>query len=224
MAYSRWLPMVSFQMTTYGIRNSDEYLWICSRSLVDYLMYTSDDFLRYLRSPCMVYVLLITSFVYSTPDYYLQYTWRDYLQCFRWLYLRYISSVYQRHAAGDYLFEPHSGEDYSRDEDHLAHIIELVGQIPKSVALAGKFSREFFKKSGRFTLSYLFNCSDEDLFMYKIVLWIKNIKLNISLRGLLDRSTCFSTSTKGVEQIYAHRNQDMCLIILYRILQFKVSL
>ncbi len=51
--------------------------------------------------------------------------------------------------AGDYLFEPHSGEDYSRDEDHLAHIMELIGPIPKSVALAGKFSREFFKKSGR---------------------------------------------------------------------------
>ena len=26
-------------------------------------------------------------------------------------------------ATGDYLFEPHSGDDYSRDEDHLAHII-----------------------------------------------------------------------------------------------------
>merc|ERR1719510_1456084 len=24
-------------------------------------------------------------------------------------------------ATGDYLFEPHSGEDYTRDEDHLAH-------------------------------------------------------------------------------------------------------
>ena len=26
-------------------------------------------------------------------------------------------------ATGDYLFEPHSGDDYTRDEDHLAHII-----------------------------------------------------------------------------------------------------
>ena len=30
-------------------------------------------------------------------------------------------------ATGDYLFEPHSGENYSRDEDHIAHIIELLG-------------------------------------------------------------------------------------------------
>ena len=29
-------------------------------------------------------------------------------------------------ATGDYLFEPHSGDNYSRDEDHIAHIIELL--------------------------------------------------------------------------------------------------
>ena len=51
-------------------------------------------------------------------------------------------------ATGDYLFEPHSGEDYSRDEDHLAHIIELLGVIPKHIALSGKYSREFFNKRG----------------------------------------------------------------------------
>lgn len=49
---------------------------------------------------------------------------------------------------GDYLFEPHSGEDYSRDEDHLAHIIELLGPIPRHIALAGKYSREFFNRRG----------------------------------------------------------------------------
>ena len=38
---------------------------------------------------------------------------------------------------GDYLFEPHSGEDYSRDEDHLAHIIELAGHIPRNIAMSG---------------------------------------------------------------------------------------
>lgn len=51
-------------------------------------------------------------------------------------------------ATGDYLFEPHSGEDYSRDEDHLAHIIELLGPIPRSIAMSGKYSREFFTKRG----------------------------------------------------------------------------
>ena len=35
------------------------------------------------------------------------------------------------------MFEPHSGEDYSRDEDHLAHIIELAGHIPRNIAMSG---------------------------------------------------------------------------------------
>nr|XP_057930939.1 SRSF protein kinase 2 isoform X1 [Doryrhamphus excisus] len=51
-------------------------------------------------------------------------------------------------ATGDYLFEPHSGEDYSRDEDHIALIMELLGKVPRKVFAAGKFSREFFSKKG----------------------------------------------------------------------------
>uniref|UniRef100_A0A8C2SVU3 non-specific serine/threonine protein kinase n=1 Tax=Coturnix japonica TaxID=93934 RepID=A0A8C2SVU3_COTJA len=51
-------------------------------------------------------------------------------------------------ATGDYLFEPHSGEDYSRDEDHIALIIELLGKIPRKLILAGKYSKEFFTKKG----------------------------------------------------------------------------
>ncbi|PNF36153.1 SRSF protein kinase 3, partial [Cryptotermes secundus] len=51
-------------------------------------------------------------------------------------------------ATGDYLFEPHSGEEYSRDEDHLAHIIELLGNIPRHIMFSGKYSREFFNKKG----------------------------------------------------------------------------
>ncbi|CAF2422697.1 unnamed protein product [Rotaria sp. Silwood2] len=52
-------------------------------------------------------------------------------------------------ATGDYLFEPHSGEDYSRDEDHIAHIIELLGPIPIEIAHSGRYSREFFNKRGQ---------------------------------------------------------------------------
>uniref|UniRef100_A0A669E937 non-specific serine/threonine protein kinase n=1 Tax=Oreochromis niloticus TaxID=8128 RepID=A0A669E937_ORENI len=51
-------------------------------------------------------------------------------------------------ATGDYLFEPHSGEDYSRDEDHIALIMELLGKVPRKVVAAGKYSREFFTKKG----------------------------------------------------------------------------
>ncbi|XP_071280046.1 SRSF protein kinase 2 isoform X1 [Agelaius tricolor] len=55
-------------------------------------------------------------------------------------------------ATGDYLFEPHSGEDYSRDEDHIAHIIELLGNIPRHFALSGKYSREFFNRRDHIAL------------------------------------------------------------------------
>jgi serine/threonine protein kinase len=51
-------------------------------------------------------------------------------------------------ATGDYLFEPHSGDNYSRDEDHLAHVMELIGPIPRGIVQQGKYSREFFTKNG----------------------------------------------------------------------------
>ncbi|VIO91302.1 Uncharacterized protein BM_BM1816 [Brugia malayi] len=52
-------------------------------------------------------------------------------------------------ATGDYLFEPHSGDTYSRDEDHLAHIIELLGTISPRVYKKGAHWRDFFDKHGR---------------------------------------------------------------------------
>ena len=36
----------------------------------------------------------------------------------------------------------------SLSPDHIAHIIELLGPIPKHVALGGRYSREFFNKRG----------------------------------------------------------------------------
>ncbi|CAH0561437.1 unnamed protein product [Brassicogethes aeneus] len=52
-------------------------------------------------------------------------------------------------ATGDYLFEPHSSEHYSRDEDHLAHIIELLGEIPAEIVRSGKFSHLFFDSNNK---------------------------------------------------------------------------
>ncbi|CAH1393905.1 unnamed protein product [Nezara viridula] len=51
-------------------------------------------------------------------------------------------------ATGDYLFEPQAGEDYTRDEDHLAHIIELLGPVPRYIINSGKWSEFFFRPSG----------------------------------------------------------------------------
>ncbi|KAJ0771728.1 putative protein kinase CMGC-SRPK family [Helianthus annuus] len=51
-------------------------------------------------------------------------------------------------ATGDVLFDPHSGDNYDRDEDHLALIMELLGMMPRKIALGGRYSREFFNRHG----------------------------------------------------------------------------
>eukprot|EP00742_Colponemidia_sp_Colp-10_P004193 GILJ01004472.1.p1 GENE.GILJ01004472.1~~GILJ01004472.1.p1 ORF type:complete len:610 (-),score=112.30 GILJ01004472.1:93-1922(-) len=49
---------------------------------------------------------------------------------------------------GDFLFEPKSGEQYSRDEDHIAQFVELLGPLPKRLALSGKYSKTFYNRHG----------------------------------------------------------------------------
>lgn len=49
---------------------------------------------------------------------------------------------------GDLLFDPRAGDDYDRDEDHLAMFQELLGKIPKHLALGGKFSKNYFDRKG----------------------------------------------------------------------------
>uniref|UniRef100_A0A1B0CJI0 non-specific serine/threonine protein kinase n=1 Tax=Lutzomyia longipalpis TaxID=7200 RepID=A0A1B0CJI0_LUTLO len=51
-------------------------------------------------------------------------------------------------ATGDYLFEPHSGQNYCRDEDHIAHMIELLGPIPHKLVFGGSMSQVIFNKKG----------------------------------------------------------------------------
>ncbi|KZV20566.1 SRSF protein kinase 2-like [Dorcoceras hygrometricum] len=51
-------------------------------------------------------------------------------------------------ATGDVLFDPHIGDNYGRDEDHLALMMELLGTMPRKVALGGRYSREFFNRFG----------------------------------------------------------------------------
>ncbi|KRX56382.1 SRSF protein kinase 1 [Trichinella sp. T9] len=51
-------------------------------------------------------------------------------------------------ATGEFLFEPKTSDNYSRDEDHLAHIIELLGPIPRNVLNRGLYTRSYFTRSG----------------------------------------------------------------------------
>ncbi|KAJ4971023.1 hypothetical protein NE237_004122 [Protea cynaroides] len=51
-------------------------------------------------------------------------------------------------ATGDVLFDPHSGDNFDRDEDHLALMMELLGMMPRKIALGGQYSRDFFNRYG----------------------------------------------------------------------------
>ena len=50
---------------------------------------------------------------------------------------------------GDYLFDPHAGKHYSRDEDHLGHIMELLGPIPKTLWKESKYGGKYFTENGQ---------------------------------------------------------------------------
>jgi len=48
---------------------------------------------------------------------------------------------------GDYLFDPHNSSHFSKDDDHIAQVIELLGGFPKDLQ-TGKYSSEIFSSHG----------------------------------------------------------------------------
>ncbi|KAK4758834.1 hypothetical protein SAY87_020135 [Trapa incisa] len=51
-------------------------------------------------------------------------------------------------ATGDMMFAPKGGQGFSEDEDHLALMMELLGKIPKKIAIGGARSKDLFDKYG----------------------------------------------------------------------------
>lgn len=49
---------------------------------------------------------------------------------------------------GDYLFDPRNGKSYTKDDDHIAQIIELIGPFPRSMLKEGYYTRDFFNSRG----------------------------------------------------------------------------
>jgi serine/threonine-protein kinase SRPK3 len=50
---------------------------------------------------------------------------------------------------GDFLFDPKQGDDYTRDEDHLALMTELLGPMPDVISRGpGKYRAHYFKSNG----------------------------------------------------------------------------
>ncbi|KAG2062087.1 kinase-like protein [Suillus hirtellus] len=49
----------------------------------------------------------------------------------------------------EYLFDPHGqGEMFTKDDDHMAQIIELLGDFPLDAKMGGRYSREIFDHAG----------------------------------------------------------------------------
>ncbi|XP_010170576.1 SRSF protein kinase 3 [Antrostomus carolinensis] len=51
-------------------------------------------------------------------------------------------------ATGECLFDPQPGKYFSRDDDHVARIIELLGRIPPQIAFSWKKATKFFSRPG----------------------------------------------------------------------------
>ena len=51
-------------------------------------------------------------------------------------------------ATGDYLFSPRKGESYSKNDDHIAKFIRMLGKMPKNFALSGENSYKYFNRKG----------------------------------------------------------------------------
>jgi len=49
---------------------------------------------------------------------------------------------------GDYLFDPNPSEEYTRDEEHLALTIELLGKLPPHLVKQGRLSKSYFNAHG----------------------------------------------------------------------------
>ena len=49
---------------------------------------------------------------------------------------------------GDYLFDPQSNKRYTKDEDHIAQMMELVGMFPRNWIKNGKYAGAIFTRRG----------------------------------------------------------------------------
>ncbi|KAK6924580.1 Protein kinase domain [Dillenia turbinata] len=51
-------------------------------------------------------------------------------------------------ATGEMLFTPKGGQGFSEDEDHLALMMELLGKMPRKIAIGGTRSKDYFDRHG----------------------------------------------------------------------------
>lgn len=50
---------------------------------------------------------------------------------------------------GDFLFEPNEGHSYTKEDDHIAQIIELLGELPPYLLENGRYTKNYFNSRGQ---------------------------------------------------------------------------
>jgi serine/threonine protein kinase len=59
----------------------------------------------------------------------------------------------------EYLFDPQGqGQLFTKDDDHMAQIIELLGDFATEAKVSGKYSRELFDHTGKFLSLISISC------------------------------------------------------------------
>ncbi len=52
-------------------------------------------------------------------------------------------------ATGDYLFDPLGGTNFTKNDDHLAKFLQILGKMPKKFVSRGSNSKKYFNKLGK---------------------------------------------------------------------------
>jgi serine/threonine-protein kinase SRPK3 len=56
--------------------------------------------------------------------------------------------IFELLTGGDYLFDPAAAARYNKDDDHLAQMVELLGEMPMSVLKEAKHAGDYFDEKG----------------------------------------------------------------------------
>lgn len=86
---------------------------------------------------------------------------------------------------------PSSCSSYPSILDHIAHIIELIGRIPRRFALSGKYSQDFFNRRGSivkmsFHLGHRDTTSGNRAFTPRLFLVITQVPLELGTQCFYD--------------------------------------
>lgn len=153
VSYSMPLPSILTTNTYYNNQSSSEELEPPMSQSVKKILNPSpnsnSDIIKIkigdLGNGCWIdkhYTNSIQTREYRSPEAILGYKWGA--SCDIWS----VACLVFELATGDLLFDPNKGKTYTKDDDHIAQIIELLGKIPSRMKHRGKYSHDIFNDDG----------------------------------------------------------------------------